>query len=1536
VTSTLHLELPRAFVHQAAELARECSSATVRERVLVSRAVGLLVRDYLRRSSSLVVEDGRSGSARYLDLLDVCDFKAGDWSVEVRAVANVSKGALYVPTMPLMVGILSDFYISAQVNADLSGVDLHGFATRNDIASAELTSNGLFAVLPYEDLRPFAELPNELIKPAGSHAEDLRTFEEWQAVADRIIRAVGELVAAESVFDAEHVERLATGIRDLVIRMYGERLPATGLEPLFEQLFRRFGIRKPLRSKPGSPVVFKNQSEDDREAASAKVQEEFFQDKLSVVERVSLYRHLLEDGEALAKHRRVRRTLDRVTKGKHQATTQRRERIRTARREKLAEGIDLPPVPPPGSGTSLKGPSGSVDTLKVRQDSLRLEDIKKDASIAGIEPGQVVRVVTTEPVGENALTVYYKTPDGRLLERMIFRTDEASLSLADVGRPWAFDAPGDDFKIAAEAYRINLAYLFDPMMAVHTSNVVPLPHQITAVYESMLPRQPLRYMLADDPGAGKTIMAGLYIREMLMRADARRVLIVAPGSLVEQWQDEMYEKFGLDFTIFSREQIEQSRSGNPFDDVELLIARLDQLSRSEELQEKLRLTQWDMVIVDEAHKLSASYYGNKVEKTKRFKLGELLGSIARHFLLMTATPHNGKEEDFQLFLSLLDSDRFYGKPRDGAHKVDVTDMMRRMVKEEMLRFDGTPLFPERRAYTTNYKLSDLEAALYEAVTHYVKEEWKKVDDLGDAKRKGSVGFALTALQRRLASSPEAIYQSLKRRRSRLKRRVEEEKLRQRGGAALAETMEWSIPEDADDLNAEEQERLEEEVVDQATAAQTIQELEAEIHILWHLEEQARKVVLSEQDRKWDELSKLLQNTPEMRDSSGLQRKLIIFSEHRDTLNYLVDRIGGLLGTPGAIVTIHGGVKREDRRKVQERFRNDPTVRVLIATDAAGEGVNLQNANLMVNYDLPWNPNRLEQRFGRIHRIGQTEVCHLWNMVANETREGDVFQRLFDKLEVERKALGGRVFDILGEVFEEESLRDLLIRAIRYGEDPEVRDRLLKKVEGVLDTDHLKSIIHRNALCDEVMDENRLFAVREEMEKAEARKLQPYFIRSFFTQVFESLGGEMRPRETGRWEITHVPPIIRERDRQITGRDRRNLNSVMRKYERVCFEKDYVRLLDRAGAPMATLIHPGHPLMQAVTDVAIEQHRNKLKQGAVLVDPNDAGVTPRVTFIVDHSVKEGRDQERVVSRRMQFVSIDSQGDTTNAGWAPHLDLEPISEADMKLVADLLSAPWITQNLEQVALGYASTELVPAHFTEVRERRERQVDKTLAAVHERLVKEINFWSDRYIKLKEDLAAGKDVRLPLDNVRRTIEDLTARRQSREKELLAMRHVISATPVIIGGALVIPGGLLAQRKGETGWSADTEARARVERVALDAVMSTERDRGHEVFDVSAEKCGWDVTSIPRAPDGRLAQSRHIEVKGRAKGQSTITVTKNEVLYALNQTDKFILAIVLVDGDQYEGPFYIRRPFTQEPDWAVTSINLDLAQLLARAELPL
>ncbi len=1167
-----------------------------------------------------------------------------------------------------------------------------------------------------------------------------------------------------------------------------------------------------------------------------------------------------------------------------------------------------------------------------------LEEIKPGLLLTGLEPGSIVSVMAAVPIGTGAAQVIYKLPDGTIRERLIGSADVGALAVATIERPWSFDGDGEAFKLAVEAKRIDLAFLFDPMMAIHTSNVEPLPHQITAVYESMLPRQPLRFVLADDPGAGKTIMAGLYIRELIMRADSRRILVVAPGSLVEQWRDELFEKFGLQFNVFSAALEAATPTGNPFEDLDHLIVRLDQMARNEALQEKLLATTWDLVIFDEAHKLSAHFFGSKVEKTGRFLFAEKLGARTRHLLLMTATPHNGKEEDFQLFLSLLDSDRFYGKFRggDGSHKVDASDLMRRMVKEEMLRFDGTHLFPERKAYTANYKLSAIEAALYEAVTSYVKTEMGKADSI-KGPRKGSVGFALTALQRRLASSPEAIFQSLQRRKQRLESRLREERVLSRGQQFTAQNLE-TPPDDDDDLSAEEQENLEEKLVDTATAAETIAELEAEILILADLVVQARRVVDSGLDRKWEELSKILQNDPHMRDADGRLRKMIIFTEHKDTLNYLELKIGdGPLGNREAITTIHGSVHRDERRKRQEMFRSDPEVRILLATDAAGEGVNLQNANLMVNYDLPWNPNRLEQRFGRIHRIGQGQVCHLWNLVAKETREGAVYHRLLTKLETINEAFKGRVFDILGEVFEERSLKDLLLDAIRYNDQPERHAERLKSIDNALDVTHIKDLLERNALAQETMSTERLFAVKEQMEIAEARRLQPFFVRSFFAKAFAGLSGAMYPRESGRFEITHVPALIRERDRQITGRNRRELAPVLKRYERVCFTKEAVRPLDRPGMAFAQMIHPGHPLMLAVSDLVLEQHSNLMRQGAILVDPTDDSTDASLLFLITHEIKSG--DSSILSKRLQFVHVTPDGKASFAGWAPHLDYESLAAADRPLLAELLGSDWIRTDQEQRALALAATTLVPEHFSEVATRRIAHVDKTLAAVHERLTTEIAFWSDRWLRLKDDQEAGKDVRLNLDNIQRTINDLNGRLENRKKELQSMRHVTNGTPVVLGGALVVPIGLLRKLRGEPApnaatFSADPAARSRIELLAMNAVRRAEEARGCRVVDVSAQKCGWDITSYAPAVDGKLPEPRHIEVKSRIQGATTVTVTKNEIFESWNQGVKYHLAIVLVGEDNsIDGPHYVPHPFKEEPGWGVSSVNYDLKALLARAQ---
>jgi superfamily II DNA or RNA helicase len=1191
---------------------------------------------------------------------------------------------------------------------------------------------------------------------------------------------------------------------------------------------------------------------------------------------------------------------------------------------------------------------------------VRLEDLTPSASLRGIVPNAAVAVVTVQWYGDNALELTYKTPEGQVANRLLYRDDEPALEIVERGRPWSFDGDGDLFRLVSEAQRIRLAHLFDPVLAVHTSDVEPLPHQITAVYESMLPRRPLRFLLADDPGAGKTIMAGLLMKEMAARGDLQRCLVVCPGSLAEQWQDELFRRFNLPFEILTNDKLQAAMTGNFFLERNLIIARLDKLARDEDLQQKLQAPdcEWDLVVCDEAHKLSATYFGGEVKYTKRYHLGRLLSGLTRHFLLMTATPHNGKEQDFQLFMALLDGDRFEGKFRDGVHSADARDLMRRMVKEELLKFDGTRLFPERIAHTVPYKLSDAEAELYAGVTEYVRTEFNRVEALENEGRAGTVGFALTILQRRLASSPEAIYQSLRRRRERLESRLRELEVIKRG-AQVGSQLLMGVPRWDEDYEEYLEEApddelavVEEQILDAATAARSIEELKAELDTLRRLESMANRVRHSGEDRKWRELASLLGQifTPraladQARESEtpygagplppptpSPSQKLVIFTEHRDTLTYLHHQVSRVLGREEAVVLIHGGMGREERLKAQEAFKHDPEVNVLLATDAAGEGINLQRAHLMVNYDLPWNPNRLEQRFGRIHRIGQTEVCHLWNLVAEETREGDVYRKLLDKLEQARMALGGKVFDVLGKLqFEGKSLRDLLLEAIRYGETPEVKARQFEIVEEALDFEALQGLLDSEVLVPDLMDASRIRAIREEMERAELRRLQPHYIQGFFIEAFARLGGNARQREPGRYSVSHVPAAVRHRDRLIGFG-----HPVLNRYERIAFDKS---LVAPPGEPLADFVCPGHPLLDSVIDITLERHRDLLKRGTVLVDERDLGTEPRVLLYLEHSIRDGRPAEngegRTISKRMLYVEMGRDGVMRHLQYAPYLDYRALKSDEPK-VDEILARPeldWVGADLEERGLGYAVAHVVPAHRKEVADERIPLIEKTERAVKARLTGEIIHWDSRAQQLADQEASGKsNARLNSQEARKRAENLQGRLEARLNELGQERQITPMPPVILGGLLVVPVGFLAMMRGVSPSAStspiDTQAAAAR---AREVIMGVERGLGFEPVDRELEKLGYDIES--RVPGtGKL---RFLEVKGRVSGAATITVTRNEILHSLTKPEDYILAIVEFMPDGSERVHYLRRPFKREPDFGAASVNYTFSELIERAAAP-
>ena len=1149
----------------------------------------------------------------------------------------------------------------------------------------------------------------------------------------------------------------------------------------------------------------------------------------------------------------------------------------------------------------------AAEYLSVEQ---RLAGLAAGDRVRGLVPNQVVELTAVTHMGLNMVQVAFRDQDGTIQEQVL--EPDATFEIVSEEQPgFTFNGDPDTFKLVSEAMRIKYAALYDPLAAVNSSDVDPLPHQIRAVYEELLPRVPLRFLLADDPGAGKTIMAGLYIKELTLRSACDRAIIVAPGSLVGQWQQELEEKFGLYFEVFNRTMLEQSKGGNAFVEHPYLIVRMDQVARNDALFNDLAAVTWDVAVVDEAHRMSARYqsWTGEVKETARFELGKLLSQTTQHFLLMTATPHAGKDEDFQLFMSLLDRDRFEGQYRPEAHRTDTDGLMRRMVKEDLLTFEGKPLFPERRAYTVTYDLSPAERDLYEQVTTYVREEMGRAERMMDRKRGNTIGFALAVLQRRLASSPEAILRSLERRRARLESRlkeveslsaVEQELMR------LVETLptvgvdKQAKYDDLDELDPEEVEELESEiddVVDLATAAQTVPELRAEIATLDGLVRVATDVRNKEEDTKWVQLRTILDREVLGRSTDNIARKIIVFTEHRDTLNYLERQIALQLGRDDVVITIHGGTSREERKRAQERFTNDSDAVVLLATDAAGEGLNLQRAHLMVNYDLPWNPNRIEQRFGRIHRIGQREVCHLWNLVAADTREGDVFTRLLTKIETMSAAYNGNLFNVLGEgdAFEQKSLRELLMDAIRYGDQPEVKQKLDEIIDASV-SQGLQELLENHGLERSIQSQLDIEVLRRAMEKAKERRLQPGFVAACFIPAFERLGGRIRDRRDGTYEIRRVPSALVR-----AGRDINRWNPVTERYERVTFDLD--RFSSESGAK-PTLLAPGHPLLAVVLKETIERDRSALSSGTILVDRRNAPIAgPRLVYIVEQRIETTEGAK--VSHHFDYVLLSQEGSMTLTQTPPFLDFDAPTDEEMPLISKVLNSDFVTTNHENPVRSFALAEGASPRKREIALRRDAELDHTRVEVEERLKTEINHWSTEALRLQEDERAGKVGRLTAHKAEEKVADLQERLDARLKEIDASRRLMIRPAVVIGTALVVPAAIVAPPAATPdSFGLNTEE---VERRAVDAVLVAERDLGRDPEEQDHYNPGFDIRSYDKDGVGYF-----IEVKGRIEGADAFTITAMEVSTAITQKSLHRLALVKVSplGPDHDEVRYVDRAF--------------------------
>jgi superfamily II DNA or RNA helicase len=1052
-----------------------------------------------------------------------------------------------------------------------------------------------------------------------------------------------------------------------------------------------------------------------------------------------------------------------------------------------------------------------------------------------------------------------------------------------------------DFFFFIEAHRIRLAYQFDPQLAVSVSQVDPLPHQIEAVYHYALESPRIRFLIADDAGAGKTIMAGLIFKELEYRKLVKRVLVVAPGHLKYQWQREMKERFQESFAIIDRARMESAWGENAWEERDRAITSID-FAKQPEIRSTLRSTHWDLVIVDEAHKMSASAYQSygrtKVDKTQRYQLGEVLSPRTNHLLFLTATPHRGDEQNFRLFLDLL-RPGFFAKPellRESIENEDNPVFVRRL-KEDMYTFDGKAIFPPRHVHTVPFRLTAPEAALYNAVTRYVQDYFDK------AKENRSIAFALMILQRRLTSSTHAIYESLKRRKARLEELLELPELIRKRQEDYLRAQDIS-DEELQDMPEEEREEIERRL-EHLTIAENIDDVRAEIRQLEGLIEQAEQVRAQKVESKLVGLrEKVLANLGD--------KKLLIFTEFRDTLEYLIENLRAWGYT---VTTIHGQMNMDARIKAEHTFRDE--AQIMVATEAAGEGINLQFCSLMVNYDIPWNPNRLEQRMGRIHRYGQNYEVHIWNMISKDTREGQILDRLFEKLGRMRDALGSdRVFDIVGEIIPGARLDALLKDAIFNQRRMEEIEQEIEAVDKEK-TERTLERVFSTGLATRHIDYTGLL---KEILTAEENRLVPEYVEDYFLRAFRRLEGDVERRAEGTYAVTSVPYELRrwggDYDFKVT------YGQLFRRYKRITFDKTYAR----EHAEVA-FVAPGHPLLEAVNEEILTTFGDGRGTVAVFGDPE--GKREGVFWFVEGEIDDGTGQP--AAKRVFCLYQPVEGPIQQVNPAVLWDHEPLTGED-----DAAGLPTVPQEIQDFLAQRGAVEdhvvrevLFPFQ-DEIAERRERQAkvkEKYGLRSLDYLVQESN---QKILDYQIRQAAGDQVDLPLLNEQRNLEELERRREELKEEIRLERNLAIGGLSFLGAAVVVP--LVPKSEGEERpyeqrkpeavtagekrgeYAAGMKRDEEVEAVGMRVAMVYEREQGWHPEDVSAENLGFDVRSTRYDEDGSFADVRYVEVKARARS-GAIRLSSNEWKKARHFGEKFWLYVVTAAGTDEPELHRIQNP---------------------------
>lgn len=1083
-----------------------------------------------------------------------------------------------------------------------------------------------------------------------------------------------------------------------------------------------------------------------------------------------------------------------------------------------------------------------------------------------VRNGQIVKnLIASEPVKINEVqelgsmvSVHYTGVNtNRANTKVITVAAFNALELVSTSGSFNFNGDPVRFKLFAEAERINSAYQFDPLFAVNCSIVDPLPHQVEAVYKFLLPMPRIRFLLADDTGAGKTIMTGLLIKELMIRGVAERILIVTPGGLTKQWQeDELGIKFNIPFTLVNRARF--SSEPNVFHSSPRIVTSIDFISR-EDVLNVAQDSHWDLIVFDECHKLSAYDYGNKQYLSQRYKAAQALSAQCEHILLLTATPHRGRKDTFKKLLQLLDEDIFSTddiastRVRE-VEKNGINKFFIRRLKEEMKDWQGNPLFKARHTRTVSYQQTKEEKDLYDAVTNYLTRKKEEASET----RNIHVSLALSVMQRRLVSSIFAIRNTLERRWKALQGIVDElhrtpdlfSKRHKLEGFDVEDI------DDFDDLEDEEREALEVIMADPRkfklfTTAKNIGDIQTEAQEVKKLFEQASSLYnMQQEERKFLELKRLLEEHGVL--DKG--EKLVIFTEHKDTLIYLEERLSKSGGF--GVATIHGGKNVDERRTAQWAFAGKD-VQILIATDAAGEGINLQFCRLLINWDIPWNPNRLEQRMGRIHRYGQKQDVLVFNMVASNTREGAVLERLLNKLDIIRESMGDdRVYDVIQDVLENVSLKDIM-EAVLNGRESELTkfinqsdDQLKMRFKEKIDE-------QKNTLAHGAVD---FRTARQLKESSDEKRLQPIYIRLFFEKAFSYIEGLFTEVATGIYRIDRLPDDVTSTlrtDYNIFYED--GIRQVL-----FCFDKqvflDY-QLLRNMGT--VHYINPGNPVFDSLVKVVRNRFREDMLKGTVLVSPDEQDAY--FAFFVKSQIvdsRENRHDDSVADERLALVCTGGHDDFRLTSAAKFIDLHAPTEFALPV-----QPPEAVSNVDVTKWAFA--HITMPQFEETCAIMERDTEDRVGYLESAFTQSILEVQSEISELQGKLMLGDTkVQEKLKNKEARLRELIIKKQTRLSTLRQQAQLSRKAPDVMGCAYVVPLSQL-QYSNHYGMSRDDEAEA----IAMQTAMEYEVSVGWQPTDVSANNEGYDIRSV--SPE---ELKRYIEVKGRSGSDGSVMLTENEM----------------------------------------------------------